>query len=49
MYDKILVPTDGSKQAYDAAKHAIWAANSCDAEIVVLNVVESSKLPEISL
>ena len=47
MYKKILVPTDGSKPAYDAAKHAIWAANSCNADIIVLNVVESSKLPEM--
>ena len=45
MYHKILLPTDGSKPAYEAAKHAIWAANSCDADMVVLNVVES-KFPE---
>jgi nucleotide-binding universal stress UspA family protein len=47
MYNKILLPTDGSKASYDAAKHAIWAAKSCDAELIVLNVVESSKLPEM--
>ena len=45
MYHKILLPTDGSKPAYEAAKHAIWAANSCDADMVILNVVES-KFPE---
>ena len=47
MYKKILLPTDGSKASYEAAKHAIWAANSCDADLIVLNVVESSKLPEM--
>ena len=47
MYKKILLPTDGSEYAHNAAKHAIWAANSCSADIIVLNVVESSKLPEI--
>ena len=47
MYKKILLPTDGSEYAHKAAKHAIWAANLCNADIIVLNVVESSKLPEI--
>ena len=45
MYNKILLPTDGSKPAYEAAKHAIWAANSSGADMVILNVVES-KFPE---
>ena len=45
MYHKILLPTDGSRPANEAAKHAIWAASSCDADLVVLNVVES-KFPE---
>jgi nucleotide-binding universal stress UspA family protein len=49
VYNKILIPTDGSKSAYNAAKHAVWAANSCSADIVVLNVVEYSKLPEINV
>ena len=47
MYKKILLPTDGSEYAHKAAKHAIWTANACSADIIVLNVVESSKLPEI--
>jgi nucleotide-binding universal stress UspA family protein len=47
MYKKILIPTDGSKASYNAAKHAIWAANSCGSEIIVLNVVELNKIPEI--
>jgi nucleotide-binding universal stress UspA family protein len=47
MYKKILLPTDGSEYAHNAAKHAIWVANSCSADIIVLIVVESSKLPEI--
>ena len=45
MYHKILLPTDGSRPAYKAAKHAIWAASSCDADMIVLNVVES-KFPD---
>ena len=47
MYKKILLPTDGSEYAHKAAKHTIQAANVCSADIIVLNVVESSKLPEI--
>lgn len=48
MYNKILLPTDGSKYAYEAAKHAIWAANSSKADIIVLNVVELPKRPELN-
>ena len=47
MYKKILLPIDGSEYALKAAKHAIWVANLCNADIIVLNVVEYSKLPEI--
>ncbi|AEG17452.1 MAG: universal stress protein [Methanobacterium paludis] len=44
MYKKILLPTDGSKYANSAAKHAIWIGNSSDAEIIALNVIETSSL-----
>ena len=47
MYNKILLPTDGSKYANNAAKHAIWAADSCGADMIVLNVVESNKIPDM--
>ena len=44
MYKKILLPTDGSEHANKAAKHAIWVASLNGAELVVLNVIETSSL-----
>ncbi len=44
MYHKILLPTDGSEYAERAAKHAIWIASKSDAEILALNVVDTSSL-----
>jgi nucleotide-binding universal stress UspA family protein len=44
MYNKILLPTDGSKYAEKAAMHAIWIASKSDAEIIALNVVDTSSL-----
>jgi nucleotide-binding universal stress UspA family protein len=44
MYNKILLPTDGSKYAERAAKHAIWIASQSNADIIVLNVVDTSSL-----
>ncbi|NYB51319.1 MAG: universal stress protein [Methanobacteriaceae archaeon] len=44
MYQKILLPTDGSKYAEKAAQHAIWIASKSNAEIIVLNVIETSSL-----
>ncbi|OPX59587.1 MAG: Universal stress protein [Methanobacterium sp. PtaB.Bin024] len=44
MYHKILLPTDGSKFAEKAAQHAIWIASKSNAEIIVLNVIETSSL-----
>lgn len=44
MYQKILLPTDGSKFAESAAQHAIWIASKSGAEIIVLNVIETSSL-----
>ena len=44
MYNKILLPTDGSEYANKAAKHAIQIASLNGAELVVLNVIETSSL-----
>jgi nucleotide-binding universal stress UspA family protein len=47
MYNKILLPTDGSENAKRAGKHAIWIADASGADILVLNVVEPY-YPQIS-
>ena len=44
MYHKILLPTDGSKYANEAARHAIWVAGASGAELIALNVIETSAL-----
>ncbi len=52
MYDRILLPTDGSKNSERAIAHALTIAEFEDAEIVVLNVVDSvylTGLPEEDL
>lgn len=53
VYNKILLPTDGSENAKRAGKHAIWIANASGADIIVLNVIEPyypqiSSLPNFS-
>ncbi len=40
MYDRILVPTDGSDRALEAADRAIELAAGMDATVHVLNVIE---------
>jgi len=45
MYKKILLPTDGSKNAEIAAEHAFILGSS--AEITVLNVVETPRFTGI--
>ncbi|MGB9201678.1 universal stress protein [Methanobacterium sp.] len=47
MYNRILLPTDGSDNAKRAGKHAIWIANNSGADIIVLNVIEPY-YPQIS-
>ena len=47
MYKKILVPTDDSEHSKKAARHAKWIAESCQAEILILNVFETSNLNPI--
>ena len=52
MYNKILLPTDGSKNAEKAIKHALHIAEEENAEIVILNVIDSAYftgLPEEEL
>lgn len=52
MYDKILLPTDGSKNSEKAIAHAVTIAEFEGAEIIVLNVVDSvylTGLPEEDL
>lgn len=43
MYNKILLPTDGSKSAEMAAEHAFLLASRSGAEIMVLNVIETPR------
>ncbi|WP_226023986.1 universal stress protein [Halomicrobium salinisoli] len=47
MYDVILVPTDGSEAALDAAKHAYGLGERYDATVHVLAVVEQSESASI--
>lgn len=52
MYNKILLPTDGSKNSEKAIAHALTIAEYEDAEIIILNVVDSvylTGLPEEDL
>jgi nucleotide-binding universal stress UspA family protein len=44
MYNKILLPVDGSECAENAAKHAIIIAGQNNAELIVLNVLETYSL-----
>ena len=41
MYERILLPTDGSEGSENAAKHAIILANKYDSMIYVLTVLET--------
>ncbi|WP_433624536.1 universal stress protein [Halomicrococcus sp. NG-SE-24] len=47
MYDVILIPTDGSEAAMDAAKHAFSLAERYEATVHVLSVVEQSESASI--
>ena len=44
MYDRILVPTDGSECAERAADHAIGLAAGSDATLHVLSVVDATEM-----
>ncbi|MFC6942462.1 universal stress protein [Salinirubellus sp. GCM10025818] len=45
MYDRILVPTDGSDVADAAAEAAIAFADRFDAELCIVHVLELGELP----
>lgn len=47
MYNKILLPTDGSKYSIRASEHAIWIADSSNADIIVLNVIDTNYLKSL--
>ena len=47
MYEKILLPTDGSENAKRAAEHALQLGSKSGAEIIVLNVIETPRLTGI--
>ena len=47
LYNKILLPTDGSENAKRAGRHAIWISDNSGADIIVLNVIEPY-YPQIS-
>ncbi len=47
MYNKILLPTDGSENSKRANKHALWIADKSDADIVVMYVIEPH-FPEVA-
>lgn len=44
MYDRILLPTDGSDAVRDVADYAFALAETFDAELIVLNVADTSKI-----
>ena len=47
VYDSVLVPTDGSEAAMDAARHAYSHGERYDAMVHVLAVVEQSESASI--
>ncbi|MDI6644244.1 MAG: universal stress protein [Methanobacteriaceae archaeon] len=49
MYKKILLPTDGSVNAQWAGKHAISIANTYNADIIVLYVVDTYYIQSLAL
>ncbi|UPV75958.1 universal stress protein [Halorussus limi] len=47
MYDRILLPTDGSRAAESAVSHAVSHAERYDAELYVLHVVDETETTSI--
>ena len=48
MHKRILIPTDGSENAIRAGEYAISLANINDADIIVLNVIDTYYLEAIT-
>ena len=46
MFDKVMVAVDGSEHALRAVDAAAVIAQGCGSELIVLTVLESSKLPQ---
>jgi nucleotide-binding universal stress UspA family protein len=46
-YERLLLPTDGSDAALRAAEHGIDLADSLDATVHVLSVVEAAEVPAV--
>lgn len=42
LYNKILVPTDGSKHSEKSLKHALLIASASNAEVIALGVIENN-------
>ena len=49
MYKKILMPTDGSENSYRAGKYAFSIADTYNADIIVLYVVDTFYLQSLAL
>jgi len=49
MFNKILVPVDGSENGFEALKKAIELAKLCDAELLILSVFHEHKLWKASV
>ena len=49
MFNKILVPVDGSEGGFEALKKAIELAKLCDAELLILSVYREHRLWKASV
>jgi nucleotide-binding universal stress UspA family protein len=49
MFNKILVPVDGSEGGFEALKKAIELAKMCDAELLILSVYREHRLWKASV
>lgn len=47
MYEKILLPSGGSKPALRATEHAMWTALQSNAELIILHVIDMSLFPRL--
>jgi len=44
MYERVLIPTDGSDHAIRAARHGLWLADTFDADVEVLTVLDTQRI-----